>query len=85
MDDKDDIALMFEAELHNLDNYDGEEEYDESYEQLEALGFQLKQQLNQPSMEDDETEEDEWESLMNARKANIRFAILEEAVSLHAP
>ena len=30
MDDKDDIALMFEAELHNLDNYDGEEEYDES-------------------------------------------------------
>ena len=80
MDDKDDIALMFEAELHNLDNYDGEEEYDESYEQLEALGFQLKQQLNQPSMEDDETEEDEWESLMNARKANARFAILEEAV-----
>lgn len=85
MDEKDELALMFEDELRDLDNFD-DEEYDESFEQLEALGFQLKQELNQRSGVDEEsTEDDEWESLMNARKANARFAILEEAVSMHAP
>ena len=48
MDEKDEIALMFEEELRDLDNFD-EEDYDESFEQLEALGFQLKKQLNQPT------------------------------------
>ena len=85
MDEKDEIALMFEEELHNLDNFD-EEEYDESFEQLEALGFQLKKQLNESNdLDKEKTDDDEWESLMDARKANARFAILEEAVCMHAP
>ena len=82
MDDNDEIALMFEDELRNLDNFDEDDDFDENFEQLEALGFQLKQQLNPQSPTNDD---EEWESMMKARKANSRFSVLEEAVSMHAP
>ena len=75
----DEIAALFEEELRELDFNDaGEDEYDESLAQIDALGAQLRDSLQG---EEDGGEDAEWQQMMTMRKANARFHILEEAVS----
>lgn len=78
-DNYDEIAALFEEELRDLDfNDSGDDEYDESLAQIDALGAQLRQTLHG---QEDEDEDAEWQHMMTMRKANARFQILEETVS----
>ena len=46
-DNYDEIAALFEEELRDLDfNDSGDDEYDESLAQIDALGAQLRQTLH---------------------------------------
>ena len=75
----DEIAAIFEAELRDLDIHDpNEDEYEASLAQIDALGAQLRETLNRSEENDDDAE---WQNMMNMRKANARFQILEEALT----
>ena len=75
-DDAEEIARIFAAELADLDNsYDSDGEEDQSLRQLEELGAQLRQSIDEQNRGDD----DDWQALVQSTKSeSSRLKDIEE-------